>query len=144
MRVRPRRRISWRFWSAISNASKVVDKIWKATFLRRWSPGVFMWWHFNGKDGCLVMRGIHNFHIWPPIRICQNDTIHITYTITDEKTGKEFAEFAGTMAFDQELVRQQLLHTGYSYYDNTLTEAVCRPSYPEEEYSLEDINEGID
>jgi hypothetical protein len=130
------RQVNYAFWRAISNFSKALDKAFNAGFLRRHKPGLLVWLRFNGKHGYMKIRGIHNFWIWPPIHVSLHDTITMTYTITDVDAGKEFASFAGTFAFDQEFVRQKLLHTGYGYYDNILTEAVRRPIYPDEEYPI--------
>lgn len=126
------RHVNYAFWGAVSKFSKVLDKAFGATFLKRFKPGLLVWLRFNGKHGYMKIRGIHNFWLWSPIHVYLKDTITMTYTLTDEDTGEDFCEFAGTFAFDKERLRQHLLHTGYSYLDNVLHEAIYRPLYPEE------------
>ena len=129
-------RISWPVYRAISNLTKVLDKALAATFFRSWKPGVFMWWHFNGKKGCLYIRGCLNFHTLPRIAVYRNDTITVTYTIHDLEDNK-FGEFAGTFGFDKEMIRQRLLKEA-PYYSNSLGEAIYRYPYPEEGYETID------
>ena len=76
-----------------------------------------------------------------------NDTLEATYTINYYLPGGEVLEYklVGVFGFDKEKIRQQVLHTGYSYLDNSLYEAVFRPLYPAKEARWwEDTDEGID